>query len=374
MKDNISRRSFLRYSLCTAASLCLAGNNNSEADSTKVTAKEARFYTRVSPDIVKCNLCFRECTITEGRRGFCRNRENTKGMLYSLVFARAGAIHLDPIEKEPMFHNRPNTDILCTGTAGCNFQCKFCHNWHLSQRTPEELSPVVRNIQPEEIVDIAKKMGSGLSFTYNEPTVFYEFMYDTAMLGKKNGLNVICHTNGGMKPEPLSALLKHLDGVTVDLKGFTADYYRDASFSEMKPVLDTLKLIKAKGIWLEIVNLVIPTLNDDLNNIKKMCKWIRGNLGEETPVHFTRFSPSYKMTHLPPTPVRSLENAWETAVSEGLHYVYIGNVPGHRQNSTFCPKCRKKIIDRTHFSVESIDIVKDKCKYCSHPIPGIWKT
>jgi pyruvate formate lyase activating enzyme len=242
----------------------------------------------------------------------------------------------------------------------------------LSQRSSEELEDRTFDMRPEDVVSLAEKRKAGLSFTYNEPTVFYEFMYDIAKKGRENGLNTIFHTNGGMQAEPLKALLKHMRGVTVDLKGFTADHYRDVSFAEMTPVLNTLKVIKQEGKWLEIVNLIIPTLNDDIKNIREMSVWIKENLGTNVPVHFIRFFPAYKMTHLPPTPIKTLEQARDIAVKEGIKFVYVGNVPGHKHNSTFCPKCNKRIINRTHFSVINMDIKDGKCKYCGYPIPGLW--
>lgn len=371
--ETITRRVFIKFGISAAASLCLNGRVAESFGETKQKYKEAMFYKKMDDGSVHCRLCFRECRIAPAGRGFCKNRENQNGVLGSIVYGRPAALQLDPIEKEPMFHNLPGSEILCTGTAGCNFRCRFCHNWHLSQRTPEELDPHAARMTPEDIVKTAVKRGTGLSFTYNEPTVFYEFMYDIAKLGSAKGLNTIFHTNGGMAAEPMKELLKYMRGVTVDLKGFTADYYKDVSFARMTPVLDTLKLIKKEGRWLEIVNLVIPTLNDDMKGIKDMCLWIKENLDDEVPVHFIRFFPAYKMTHLPQTPVKTLEAARETAIKAGLKYVYVGNVPGHKANSTYCPRCEKRIIERTHFSVESNEIKKGKCRFCGYPIAGLWK-
>lgn len=368
----MTRRKFLQYSFYATSALCLGCGNAASFAKTREDPEEARFYKRLADGSINCLLCFRQCVIPAKQRGFCRNRENRNGRLYSLVYGRPAAIQLDPIEKEPMFHNLPGTDILCIGTASCNFRCRFCHNWHLSQSTPEELASRSMDASPEDIVRLARQRKAGLSFTYNEPTVFYEFMFDIARKGRESGLNTIFHTNGGMQAEPLKALLKHMRGVTVDVKGFTADYYKDVSFAEMKPVLDTLKIIKEEGKWLEIVNLVIPALNDDMKNIREMCIWIKKNLGEDVPLHFIRFFPSYKMNNLPPTPIKTLENARDAATKEGMKFVYVGNVPGHTHNSTFCPACKKKIISRVHFSVIDLDVKGGKCKHCGCPIPGLW--
>ena len=257
---------------------------------------------------MRCRLCFRSCTIKEGKKGFCKNRQNIDGTLYSLVYGQVTLQH-DPIEKEPMFHNLPGSTILCSGSASCNFRCKFCHNWHLSQRTIEELAPSLLQVTAAQVVAEAVRREAGLSFTYNEPTVFYEFMYDVAKRGAEQGLNTIFHTNGGMQAQPMKELLQHMKAVTVDLKGFTADYYRNMSFARMTPVLETLKLIKEQGRWLEIVNLVVPTMNDNLDDIEEMCRWIGENLGHDVPLHFSRFFPAYKMKHLPPTPMKTLEKA-----------------------------------------------------------------
>jgi pyruvate formate lyase activating enzyme len=373
MGTGITRRLFLKSSLSASAAFCLGCRQGNSEIQTPTFSTEARFYEKLTDGVVNCRLCFRECLIPEGDRGFCRNRENRDGTLHSVVYGRPAALQLDPIEKEPMYHNLPGTDILCTGTASCNFRCRFCHNWHLSQRTFEELEPYSRRTSPAQVVSAAEERGAGLSFTYNEPTVFYEFMYDIARLGREKGLNTIFHTNGGMQAEPMRALLRHMKGVTVDLKGFTADYYRDVSFAEMTPVLNTLRLIREEGKWLEVVNLLVPTLNDDMKSIREMCVWIRENLGAEVPVHFNRFFPAYKMKHLPPTPVETLERARGIAVAEGLRFVYIGNVPGHRYNSTFCPECGKKIISRTHFHVHRVRLKKGGCAYCGYPVPGIWE-
>jgi pyruvate formate lyase activating enzyme len=198
-------------------------------------------------------------------------------------------------------------------------------------------------------------------------------MHDIAKLGSGKGLNTIFHTNGGMQAEPMKVLLKYMKGVTVDLKGFTADHYRDVSFARMKPVLKTLQVIKEQGKWLEIVNLIVPTLNDNMTNIRGMCGWIMENLGPDVPLHFVRFFPAYKMTHLPPTPIKTLEEARDIAAEAGIQFIYIGNVPGHKNNSTFCPQCKKKIISRRHFAVRYVSIQNSKCQNCDYPIPGIWE-
>ena len=335
--------------------------------------REAMFYEKLRNNKVRCQICFRRCIINEGKRGFCKNKENRTGALYNMVYAKPSAVHIDPIEKEPQLHMLPGTKILCLGTAGCNFRCRHCHNWHLSQRSIEEME-YTHNLPPEEVVKIAlEKKIPTISFTYNDPISFYEYIYDVARLAKSKGIKILWHSNGSINPEPLRELLEYTDAVTIDLKGFTDEFYREVSSAELEPVLETLKIIKEEGVWLEIVNLVIPTLNDNPSDLKRMCEWIGKNLGRETPLHFSRFSPAYRMTHLPPTPMETLEAAYNIAKEAGLEYVTIGNMPGHKYNSTFCPRCQKRLIHRVHFTVLSNNATDGKCKFCGHKIPGIWE-
>ena len=337
----------------------------------EVSPKEAMFYEKLDGNKIQCNICFRRCIVPPGGRGFCRVKENRDGRYYSLVYSSPSAVHVDPIEKEPQLHMLPGSEILCLGTAGCNFRCRHCHNWHLSQARPEDLDAY--HLPPEKVIELAiQKDIPTISFTYNEPTVFYEYVYDIAVLAKKKGLKILWHSNGSMNPDPLRALLEYTDAVTIDLKGFTKKAYQNSS-AELKPVLETLKIIKQEGRWLEIVNLVIPTINDNPDDIQRMCEWIKENLGEEVPLHFSRFFPNYKLLHLPPTPIETLEDAYRIAKDTGLHYVTIGNVPGHKYNSTFCSKCGRRLIHRVHFQVSENNVVKGRCKFCNHKIPGIWK-
>ena len=338
---------------------------------TQSDQKEAMFYKQLPDNWVQCELCFRKCTIAEGKHGFCRVRTNHGGKLYSSVYSLPSAIQIDPIEKEPHYHKLPGTNILCIGTAGCNYKCQHCHNWHLSQASPGELR--TDYFPPEEVVRFAINQNiPTISFTYNEPTVCYEYLYDVAVLAQEKGVGVIWHSNGAMNPEPLRKLLKYTDGVTIDLKGFTEKAY-DNSLAELEPVLRTLEIIKEEGVWVEIVNLIIPTINDELEDIRRMCEWIKNNIGYYVPLHFSRFSPAYKLTNLPRTPVDTLEKAYDIAKEVGLHYVTIGNVPGHKHNSTFCPKCDERLIYRIHFQVLENNILDGKCKFCDHGIPGTWE-
>jgi len=275
------------------------------------------------------------------------------------------------VEKEPQHHLLPGAEMLSIGTAGCNFRCLHCHNWHLSQRSIEEIGRY-HDLPPRDVVSTARELGvSIISSTYNEPTVFYEYVLDTARIARPEGFKILWHSNGYMKPEPLVELLGHTDAVTVDLKGFSKRAY-DNSSAELEPVLETLKIIRHEGVWLEIVNLVIPGVNDSMAEIGEMCSWIRDNLSPEVPLHLSRFFPNYKLTNLSPTPVATLERAFDTARKAGLDYVTLGNVPGHEYNSTFCPRCGEILIRRVHFKVTENNITDGRCASCRHNIPGIW--
>ena len=341
------------------------------SDESDPPLKEVMFYKSLDDGKVQCQTCFRKCVVSPGNRGFCRVRENRDGKYYSLVYAQPSAIQIDPVEKEPQYHFLPGTEILCFGTVGCNFRCRHCHNWHLSQSSPGDCRTY--DVPPEKAVEMAiEREIPTISFTYNEPTVFYEYMYDVFTLAKEKGLRTLWHSNGSMSPEPLKKLLQYADAVTVDLKGFTQKAY-DNSSARLDPVLKTLETIKQSGTWLEVVNLVIPTINDDMDDIRRMCQWIKEKLGEGTPLHYSRFFPNYKLTNLSPTPIKTLEKARDVAMDVGLHYVSIGNAPGHKYNSTFCPKCEKRLIHRSHFQVLDINVEGGRCKFCGHEIPGIWQ-
>lgn len=329
------------------------------------------FYKNVNGKKVQCLLCPRECVISDGKRGFCRNRENQKGKLYTIVYGKPSVVDIGPIEKAPLYHFVPGHLRLCLTCVGCNLRCKYCQNCHLSQKNLEELSHY--SYSPAEIVQRAKSQKlNSISFTYTEPTVYYEYLYDISSIAKPMGIKTSIVSNGYINREPLLKLLKVLDAVKIDLKGFSEKFYEEVSSASLKPVLESLIAVKKEKVWLEIVNLIVPTLNDDPKMIDQMCQWIRENLGVDTPLHFTRFHPDYKLTHLPPTSISTLESAYEIAKKNGLKYVYIGNVPGHIHNSTYCPSCNRKIIHRTHFDVLEMNVINGRCRFCNFPIQGKW--
>lgn len=374
----MSKRNFILIALYV---IIMNTNIGSAKDATtsatpKIKDKVAMYYQKLKDNIVECGLCFRECLIAPGKRGVCGVRENRDGTLYSVVYGKPCAVHIDPIEKEPVYHVFPGRTILCIATTGCSLRCKFCQNWSISQVLPEHVD--CYNMTPKQVVELAVKNGCvGVSFTYSEPTVFYEYMLDICKEAKSAGILSIIHTCGVINPEPLKAILPYVDAVTVDIKGFNEEFYAKVAGQDaakaLDSVLQTVKIIKESGTWLELVNLMIPDYNDDPEDIKRMCKWIVDNLGADVPLHFSRFYPAFKLTMARPTPVKTLEKARQIAIDAGLRYVTVGNVPGHDANSTFCYKCGKVLIKRHHFEVLENNIKSGKCKFCNTPVAGIWE-
>jgi len=343
------------------------------AYSAKEILKEASFYNKLDDNIVQCQLCPRRCVISPGQRGFCQVRENRKGVLYSLVYAKPCAIHIDPIEKKPLFHFLPSTYAFSIATAGCNLKCVFCQNWAISQAKPEDVNYTY--LEPQDLVKKAKASGAGtIAYTYTEPVIFYEYMLDCAKLAKKQGIKNVMHSNGFINEQPLRQLCEFLDASNIDLKGFNQEYYQKMTLGNLDDVLRTLKILKQEGVWLEITNLILPGYNDDQDSLIKMCLWIQQNLGSDVPVHFSRFHPSHKMLSLNPTPLATLEKAGKIARDCGLNYVYIGNVPAHAAESTYCPNCHKIVIKRSGYSILKVNIDKQgKCGFCGEEISGVWE-
>ena len=319
---------------------------------------------------VQCELCPNGCILELGQHSKCRARMNKDGTLYSLVYGKPCAVHVDPIEKKPFFHFLPGTTAFSIATAGCVLSCKFCQNWQISQAKPEDTDTY--DLPPEKVVSnaVAYKCRS-ITYTYTEPTVFYEYMYDTAVIARKQGIKNTMHSCGYINEKPLRTLSKFMDAADIDLKGFTEDFYSRICSGSLRPVLNALVILKEVGVWLEITNLVIPTLNDDLNNVREMSRWIAKNLGADVPIHFSRFFPHYKLTNLPPTPLETLEAVRKTAMDAGLKFVYIGNIR-HEGENTFCPKCKKVLIERMGYFVKQNHISNGKCTFCSSAVAGVW--
>ncbi|KPL02332.1 MAG: hypothetical protein AMK75_02950 [Planctomycetes bacterium SM23_65] len=329
------------------------------------------FYTKLGRKNVRCELCPHGCPVPDGGRGICGVRENRGGVYHTLVYDRICSFNIDPIEKKPFYHYLPGTGAVSVATAGCNFSCKFCQNWSISQARPEKVRH--QRLTTRQLVDTAvQRRVPTIAYTYNEPVIFYEYMHDTAKLGRTRNVGSVMVSNGFICEKPMRELVKHLTGVKVDLKAFTEKFYRETCGGALQPVLDNLKVVHSTGIHLEIVVLLIPTLNDGAEEIKKMCGWIVKNLGPDVPVHFSRFHPTYQMKNLPRTPVQTVATAREIATGEGVHYAYVGNVAFHPYGHTYCPNCKTRLIERTGYRIGE-NLVKDgKCPKCQTKIPGVW--
>jgi pyruvate formate lyase activating enzyme len=298
-------------------------------------------------------------------------RENRKGRYYTLVYGRAASVNVDPIEKKPFFHVKPGSLIFSFATAGCNLACKNCQNWGLSQSRPEQVPAI--DLTPAKTVEAAREQGCSLiAATYTEPTVFTEYLLAVAREGKKCGLRSTMVSAGYISRQPLVDLCKELTAIKIDLKSMRDAFYRSNCSSTLKPVLNTIELIRKQQVWLEIVYLVIPTLNDGEQEIRDLARWVKGHIGLDVPLHFSRFYPEYRLKNLPPTPYDTMSRCYQTARAEGLHYVYVGNVPGHPAESTYCAKCGKLLIYRQGFRVGEMHLRNGQCQYCQHLIPGVW--
>ncbi|RLI19507.1 AmmeMemoRadiSam system radical SAM enzyme [Candidatus Bathyarchaeota archaeon] len=331
--------------------------------------KEAMLYQQLSDNKVKCNLCARRCIIAEGGVGFCRVRRNDGGKLYSLVYAKAISACVDPIGKKPLSHFHPGALVMSIATIGCNFRCKFCDNWIISQ----EKDIKGRDFPPEEVVKATQNNGcQGISYTYTEPTIFFEYAYDTAKLARQVGFFNTFVTNGYMTPEAIRTIAPYLDAATVDFKGGgDPKFYKEfSSVPSVEPIYESLKEMKRNDIHIEITNLIIPKIGDSMERIRQLAAWIKENLGRDTPLHLLRFHPDYELTNIPSTPVSTMEEAYKTAKEEGLNYVYLGNVPGHPYENTYCPNCNELLIKRFSFEIVKWNLTKDmRCPSCGQNIP-----
>ncbi len=326
--------------------------------------EEARFYEKLGDKKVQCHLCPHECVIADGKKGVCRVRENQSGTLYSLIYQQLSSHSVDPVEKKPLYHFHPGSSAFSIGTIGCNLSCDFCQNWEISQGTVSTYT-----MTSEEVVELTKHYGcESIAYTYNEPIIWYEFVYDTAVLAKKEGISNILVTNGFIREEPLRNLLPLIDALNIDVKAFTDAFYRKLCHAKLSPVLKTTEIAK-KHSWVEITTLLIPGENDSPEEIKALVDWV-ASLGAETPLHFSRYFPNYKL-NLQSTPVETLERARSLAL-EKLRYVYIGNVWGHEGDNTYCYNCSEPLIRRRGFSVSVVGLKDTACKTCSAPIDVVW--
>jgi pyruvate formate lyase activating enzyme len=383
MENAISRRHFLRrcarYGLgCAAWAWAVAGTIPVLAGAAALAPSRGRLGRKLSPyfiplenKAIRCTLCPRECEVDPGERGYCRVRENVDGSYYTLTYGNPCSVQVDPIEKKPFFHVLPTSRSFSLATAGCNFNCKFCQNWEISQAKPDDTFNY--DLPPDQVIEQAlAHQCQSIASTYVEPTIFAEYMLDIGRLAKERGLLKVIHSNGFINPGPLAELCTCLAAACIDLKGFTEAYYRDLTEGSLRPVLDTLLALVRHGVHTEIVNLVVPGKNDDPGEVRAMCRWIKSELGAGVPLHFTRFYPLYKLKSLPPTPVATLEKLHAVAREEGLAYVYIGNVTGHPAEHTSCPRCGLLLIERVGYRVRMVRMREGCCDGCGLPIPGIW--
>ncbi|MGQ1889384.1 AmmeMemoRadiSam system radical SAM enzyme [Thermophagus sp. OGC60D27] len=331
--------------------------------------KEALLYHKSDKKSVKCHLCAHRCTITPGNTGICKVRKNIDGTLFSLVYGRSIANHIDPIEKKPLYHFYPGSKTLSIGTSGCNFQCSFCQNCEISQVGDEQFVNQGSLATPEEIVKEALQAGcKSIAYTYNEPTIFYEYAYDIAEIARQQGIKNIFVSNGFMTEEMLDQIIPRLDAINIDLKAFKNETYQHLTGGRLHPVLESLQKIAASGIWLEVTTLIIPGINDSPQELQNMAKFIAQELGTNIPWHISRFFPAYKLKDIPPTPMETLFMAHETGLKAGLNYIYLGNIPNGEYQNTRCPKCKALLIERIGYRIISSHLENRLCPNCKTPI------
>ena len=381
--DRMSKRDFLRFigigagcALCTHGWTSLVHNDawaavtHAGEDKPWRWSKEALFCVK-KDGYVQCQKCPHECALAPGDVGICRSRVNYDGTVYSIAYGNPCAVHVDPIEKKPLFHFLPSTRSFSIAVAGCNLRCLNCQNWEISQASPRETQNY--DLMPESVVEGAlQNQCATIAYTYSEPTTFYEYAYDIAAIAHRHAVRNVWKSCGYINEVPLRQLCKVIDAANIDLKSFDDKIYRELNSANLAPILDTLKVIKSEGVWLEITNLVIPSWTDDMGMIGRMADWLCANGFQDSPLHFSRFTPLYKLTQLPLTPVSTLEAARETAMKAGMRYVYIGNVPGHEAENTICPNCKSVEIERKGFTVVRNALRAGKCSKCGAKVPGVW--
>jgi len=331
--------------------------------------KEAMYYKKLGGNLVQCELCPHKCIIKNGTRGICRVRENRKGVLYSLVYGKLCSASAEHIEKKPLYHFLPGSLAYSIAVPGCNLACKHCQNWEISQAKPEDVRSL--SFTPKEIIKNAiDSKCKSIAYTFTEPSIWPEFLLDICKLAKKARIKNTTVTNGFINPEPLNELCKCLDGSNIDLKSINDEFYQQVCGARLEPVLKAIKIMHEKGVWVELTNLLIPGLNDSLEEINKLVDWVK-KLDRNIPLHFTAFYPTYKLTNLPRTSPEILKKARNIALSKGLYYVYTGNIQDEEGNNTYCPKCKKLLIKRRGFNVVENKLKNGKCP-CGERIAGVW--
>jgi pyruvate formate lyase activating enzyme len=379
----LSKREFLKL-VCAGAGSCVFASGAyasvpgvmrslfdlPQAEGPGKWSREALFYVSTHSGL-KCLKCPHGCLLGDGETGRCRNRVNIRGKLFSTAYGNPCAVHIDPIEKKPLFHFLPSTEAFSIAAAGCNLRCLNCQNWQISQASPAETENM--DMMPDRVVEECVRSGSAsIAYTYSEPVTFYEYVYDTAVLARARGVRNVFKSSGYINEPPLRKLCRVIDAANIDLKSFDESVYARLNSARLDPVMRTLKVLREEGVWLEITNLVIPTWTDDMGMIGRMAEWLSESGMQDTPLHFSRFTPLYKLNQLPPTPVSVLEKARAVAMKAGLRYVYIGNVPGHNAENTLCPRCGAVAVERRGFAVLTMNIAGGKCRGCGEKIPGVW--
>lgn len=333
--------------------------------------KEAMFYKKLSENKVKCYLCAHHCLIPNEGKGICGVRKNQDGKLYTLVYNRIIAKHNDPIEKKPLYHFYPGSFSFSIATVGCNFHCLFCQNADISQMPRDDKKIIGLETTPEEIVaDAIAQRAKSISYTYTEPTIYFELAYETAQIAVKKGLKNVFVSNGYMSEEALETIKPYLHAANIDLKSFRDKFYKEICGAKLQPVLDTITRLIKMGIWVEVTTLIIPTVNDSEEELREIARWLY-QLNPDIPWHVSRFYPTYRFTHVPSTSIGTVRRAREIGLEEGLHYVYTGNAPGDEGENTYCHNCGKLIIERYGYTITTYNIIEGKCKYCGIKIPGI---
>lgn len=386
MRKGLTKREFIKYAAMGGCGLALGlyqldalGVNIIPADLDAPSnpddlwkwSREAIYYIE-TPKGIKCKLCPQNCELKEGETGDCRTRVVKDNKLYTIAYGNPCALHIDPIEKKPLYHFLPGSKAFSIATAGCNLACLNCQNADISQQSPKD----TRNydLMPDAVLnECIKGNCKSIAYTYSDPVAFYEYTLDTAKVAREEGFKNVFISAGYIHEKPLRELAKYLDGANIDLKSFSDETYEMLNAGTLQPVLDTLKILKEEGVWLEITNLVIPTWTDNMDMIKEMCGWLAENGFADTPLHFSRFHPMYKLSNLPSTPHKTLKQAHAIALSEGMQYVYIGNVPGSGAENTICHHCGEPAIERKGYSIINNNIKDGKCGSCGEIIPGRWK-
>lgn len=369
----MKKRDFLKRCVISAGGMAICPGMLAGRHAPQLRAKYYRLalYQEETAKGVMCSICPNECVLKEGELSDCRNRIVKDGKLYTMAYGNPCALNLDPVEKKPLYHFMPSTITFSIATAGCNLACLNCQNWSISQASPDETRN--HDLPPEKVIAKALEYRCGsISYTYSEPVTFYEYVLDTASLARQSGLRNIMVSNGYINEEPLIKISRLIDAANIDLKSFSNKTYLRLTGGKLDPVLNSLRTLKEQGVWLEITNLVVPEWTDNMKEIREMCKWLYDNGFSDTPLHFSRFQPLYKLEQLPPTPVSSLDKACDIAGEEGISNVYIGNVPGTHASDTRCPECGKTLVERKGYSISLNNIEKGRCKFCDTQISGVW--